>query len=174
MLKTSFSGRNPTLCPNAGTQLSSSMVQPQNPNCLVGPQLLNTMVGSQLLNTMVRPQLLNTMVRPELLNTMVGTQLQLSASMTDNPTTQLHGGELNSLCPNSRGLIVYLHSPQSTPNYLVFQNPPILRTIASGHEVIHTPASFPFWDLLWQLCLSYPLRSSVSCTRCYVPELRAE
>ena len=45
--------------PMAGTQLSSSMVQPQNPNYLVGPQFLNTIVVPQL---------------------------QLSASMADNPT----------------------------------------------------------------------------------------
>ena len=50
--------------PKAGTQLSSSIVQPQNPNCLVELQLLNTIVGSQL---------------------------QLSSSMADNPTVSLHG-----------------------------------------------------------------------------------
>ena len=37
----------------------------------------------------------------------------------------------------------------------------ILRTIASGHDVIHTPASFPIWGLSWQLWLPYPLRTSV-------------
>ena len=44
-------------------------------------------------------QLFNTMVGPELFNTMVGTQLQLSASMAENPTVCLHG-------------------PKSTPNWL--------------------------------------------------------
>ena len=29
-----------------------------------------------------------------------------------------------------------------------FQNPQILRTIFSEHDVIHTPAPFPFWSLL--------------------------
>ena len=38
--------------------------------------------------------------------------------------------------------------------------------IASGHDVIHTPALFSIWGLLWQLWLSYPLRTSVNCTQC--------
>ena len=53
------------------------------------------------------------------------TQLQSSTSMADNPTICLHG-------------------PKSTPNSL-FKNLQILRTIASGHDVIHTPASFFIW-----------------------------
>ena len=43
--------------PMAGTQISSSIVQPQNPNCLIGLQLLNNIVGTQLLTIMVGPQL---------------------------------------------------------------------------------------------------------------------
>ena len=31
----------------------------------------------------------------------------------------------------------------------LFQNPQILRTISSGHDVIHTPVPFPIWGLLW-------------------------
>ena len=73
-------------------------------------------------------------------------QLQLSASMADNPTVCLQG-------------------LKSTPNGLFFQNLQILRTIASGHDVIHTPASFPIWSLLWQLWLSYPLHASINCTQ---------
>ena len=30
----------------------------------------------------------------------------------------------------------------------LFQNPEILRTISSSHDVIHTPAPFPVWGLL--------------------------
>ena len=30
----------------------------------------------------------------------------------------------------------------------LFQNPQILRTISSGHDVIHTPVPFPVWGLL--------------------------
>ena len=47
---------------------------------------------------------------------------------------------------------------------IIFQNPQILRTISSGHDVIHTPASIPVWGLLWQWRLSYPLRTSVNCS----------
>ena len=84
--------------PMPGFQLSFSMIQPQNPNCLVGPQILNIMVGPQL---------------------------QLSA---ENPTVCLHG-------------------PKSTFNWL-FQNLQILRTIASTHDVIYTPALFPIWFVI--------------------------
>ena len=47
--------------------------------------------------------------------------------------------------PNSR-----LNGPISTDS---FQNPQILRTIFSGHDVIDTPASFPVWGLLWQIVI---------------------
>ena len=50
-------------------------------------------------------------------------------------------------------------------NWLFFKYPNS-QPIASGHDVIHTPVSFPIWGLLWQLWLSYPLRSSVDCTQC--------
>ena len=42
-----------------------------------------------------------------------------------------------------------------------FQNPQILRSISSGHDVINTPAPFPVWCLLWQWWLSYPFRTGV-------------
>ena len=48
----------------------------------------------------------------------------------------------------------------------LFQNLQILGTIASGYDVIHTPAPFPIWNLFWQLWLSYPLCASVTCTQC--------
>ena len=56
----------------------------------------------------------------------------------------------------------------STDVLLKFSNS---RPISSGHDVIHTPTSFPVWALLWQLWLSYPLRASVKCTQCYPPEV---
>ena len=49
----------------------------------------------------------------------------------------------------------------SNLNWLFFQNTQILRTISSGYDVIHTPASFHVWGLLWRWWLSYPLRMSV-------------
>ena len=56
--------------PMAGTQLSYSIVQPQNPDCLVGLQLLTIMVGPQL---------------------------QLSAIEANNPTVCLHGPKSTQL-----------------------------------------------------------------------------
>ena len=111
-----------------GPQLLTIMVGPQLLIIMVGPQLLTIMVGPQLLTIMVGPQLLTIMVGPQLLTIMVGPQLHLSAIEADNPTVCLHG-------------------PKSSPNS-VFQNLQILRTIASGHDAIHTPASFSIWGLL--------------------------
>ena len=107
------------------------------PHLVVPSQFLNTIVEPnfspswsepQLLTIMVGPQLLTIMVGPQLLTIMVGPQLKLSASMVDNPTICLHGSRL-------------------TPNSL-FQNLQILRIIASGHDIIHPPATFPIWSLL--------------------------
>ena len=52
-------------------------------------------------------------------------------------------------------------SPKVDSQLTLFQNLQILWTIASGSDVIHTPAPSPIWGLLWQLRLSYPLRTSV-------------
>ena len=46
--------------------------------------------------------------------------------------------------------------PTVNSKLIVSQNLQILRTIASGHDVIHTPATFPICGLLWQLWWSYP------------------
>ena len=51
-------------------------------------------------------------------------------------------------------------------NGCVFFKYPSSQPIASEHDVIHTPVSFSIWGLLWQLWLSYPLRTSVDCTQC--------
>ena len=76
------------------------------------------------------------------------------------PTSHYHGRTPTStVCLNSR-----------EPNCLstwptVNSQLQILRTIASGHDAFHTPASFPIWGLLWQLWSSYPLRASVNCAQ---------
>ena len=101
---------------------------------------------------------------------------QPSASMADNPTVCPHGPKsafqlstpwqrTQSFIPQWQRQNCLLPGPQSTPNWLCFKKLQILRTIASGHNVIHTPAQFPIWGLLWQLWLSYPLRTSVNCTQ---------
>ena len=47
-----------------------------------------------------------------------------------------------------------------------FSKYPNSQPVASRHDVIHTPVSFPIWGLLWHLWLSYPLRANVNCTQC--------
>ena len=86
-------------------------------------------VQSRFLNTIVGPQLLNTMVGPQLLHTMVG--------------TQLYGRELHSL---SQWQKLNCLSARSTVNsqLTLFQNLQILKTIASGHDIIHTPTLFSY------------------------------
>ena len=59
---------------------------------------------------------------------------QLFDSMAESPTTRLNG-------------------PISTPNWLFCQNPQILRTISSGHDFIHTPASFPVWGFIMTMVI---------------------
>ena len=77
-----------------------------------------------------------------------------------NSTLRLNGRIPNSHL-NGRNSNFCLHGPISTFNWLFLQNPQILRTISSGHDVIHTPAPFPVRGLLCQRWLSYPLRVSV-------------
>ena len=58
-----------------------------------------------------------------------------------NWTSRLNGSKLN-----------YIFQ-QSNTQLMFFQNPQILRTITSGHDVIHTPATFSIWGLLWQMVI---------------------
>ena len=49
-----------------------------------------------------------------------------------------------------------LSSKRSNTQLRSFQNLQILRTISTGHDVIHTPVSFPVWGsggLLWQMVI---------------------
>ena len=65
--------------------------------------------------------------------------------------------QLSSLCPNIRNSVLCLNDREliclpawSNVNLqlTLFQNPQILRTISSGHEVIHTPAPYPVWEFI--------------------------
>ena len=83
------------------------------------------------------------------------------------PTSQHHGRNSNSTDCH------WVRQPNCLPTWskvnsrrTLFQNLKILRIIASGYYVIHTPVSFPIWGLLWQLWLSYSLCSSVNFTQC--------
>ena len=127
MLTTSFNSRNPPLL--TGSQLSSSMVQPQN------SQLHCRTPTSQHKGR---------------------NSASYHYGRTPTSTVCLNGRQ-----PNSLSTLFKLNSQLP-----LFQNLQILRTIASGHDVIHTPASFPIWGLLWQLWLSYRLCTSVNCTQC--------
>ena len=116
MLTTSFNGHNPTLCPYA-RNLTIIFHGPTSKSQLPG----RTSISQQHCRT-------------PLPTIMVGSQLQLSASMADNPTVCLHG-------------------PKSTPNWCVFQNLQILRTIASRHDVIHTPCLISYLGFIMTIVI---------------------
>ena len=138
----------------------------------VHPVVFKISVDRDLQNSTVRLQPLNTMVLTQFLKIMVGTQLpnclplrqtnRLSIYMAQSQlsNSRLHGRELNSLCPNGRDKNCLPGWPIVNSQLTLFQSLQILRTIASGHDVIHTTPSFPIWGLLWQLWLSYPLHVS--------------
>ena len=44
-------------------------------------------------------------------------------------------------------------SSSTAQTQLVFQNPQILRTISSEHDVIHTPAPFPVWGFIMTIVI---------------------
>ena len=78
------------------------------------------------------------------------------------PISHHHGRTPNpTVCFNGRQPNYLPTWPKVNFQLTLFQNLQILRAIASEHDVIHTPAQFPIWGLLWQLWLSYPLRVSV-------------
>ena len=78
-----------------------------------------------------------------------------------NSTVCLNGRNPNYTTPWSE--LKFL-TPWSELNWIFFKNPPNTQPISSGHDIIHTPAPFPVWCLLWPWWLSYPLRASVNCT----------
>ena len=45
---------------------------------------------------------------------------------------------------------LWLHGPISTDS---FQNPQILRTFSSGHDIIHIPAPFPLWGFIMTMVI---------------------
>ena len=103
--------------------------------------------------TSVGRDLQNSIVRLQLLNTMVLTQLQLSTWPKSTPNRI---GP--SRVPNSTRL-------QSCTQLTCLSKYPNSHPMASRHDVIHAPVSFPIWGLLWKLWLSYPLRASVNCAQ---------
>ncbi len=60
-----------------------------------------------------------------------------------------------------------LARPRVKSQLTAFSKSPNSQPIASRHNVIHTPVTFPTWVfLLWHLWLSHPSRTSVNCTQC--------
>ena len=86
-------------------------------------------------------------VQSQLLNTVVGAQLQLSASMADNP----------NLC---------LHSPKSSLSKSSNSQDHRFRAWCHSHS-----SPFSIRGLLWLLWFSYPLCACINCTQCYASEL---
>ena len=83
------------------------------------------------------------------------------------PTSQQHGRNSTSIvCLNGRQPNCLFTWPKVNLPTSSFSKSPNSQPIASGHDVIHTPATFPIWGLLWQLWLSYPLCANVNCTQC--------
>ena len=48
---------------------------------------------------------------------------------------------------------LWLHGPTSTSQLTLFQNFQILRTISSGQDIIHTPASFSVWCFIMTMVI---------------------
>ena len=79
-------------------------------------------------------------------------------------------GPISTLCLNGRNSTVCLHGPISTNS---FQNPQILRTISSGHDVIHTPAPFPAWGFIMTMVIVISfVHKHKTAPNDYAPELK--
>ena len=80
-----------------------------------------------------------------------------AAAMSENSTVCLHGpmSTFNSMVG------FQLLNTMVGPQLACFLKSSNSEPTSSGHDVIHTPASFSVWGLLWQWWLSYPLHASV-------------
>ena len=137
------------------------MVQSQ---CLNWPQLLNIIVGRNFSLWWSDPNINCLPLRQttQLSAYMAQSQLPTSQHHGRTPTSSHHGrNSTSTVCLNGRQPNYLPTSSTVNSQLTLFQNLQILRIIASGHDIIHTPASFPILGLLWPLWLSYPLRTSV-------------
>ena len=66
-----------------------------------------------------------------------------------NPTTYFNGQNptLASMAETQ------LSAPMVKSQLTLFQNPQILRTISSGHDVIHPPTPFPVWGFIMTMVI---------------------
>ena len=63
-------------------------------------------------------------------------------------------------------------TPMVQSQLTLFQNPQILRTISSRHDVIHTPASFPVWGFIMTMVIVISFAYECKTTpNDYAPEL---
>ena len=155
MLTTSFNSRNPSLCPNG-----------RNSTIIFHGPTSKAQLPGRTSNSQHHGQNSTLWQRTLFSAPMAETQLSSCLAHSQLPTS--------TVCLNGRQPNCLPTWPKVNFQLPLFQNLQILRTIASRHDVIHTPASLPIWGLLWQLWLSYPLCTSVNCTQCYAPELRAK
>ena len=81
-----------------------------------------------------------------------------------NSTLRLNGRTPNSQL-NSRISTICLHGSISTSNWHFFQNPQILITLSSRHDVIHTPAPFPVWGFIMTYIVYYDIYCHILCVR---------
>ena len=151
-------GRTPLLTIMVAPHFSTSWSDPTSHHHGRTP-LLNTMVGPHfsLLNTMVGPHFSPSWLHPTsqhhgrtpLLTIMVGPHFSPSWS---DPTSQHHGRTLTSTVSlNGRQPSCLSTWPKVNSQLPCFSKSSNSHPISSGHDVIHTPASFPIWGLLWQL-----------------------
>ena len=78
--------------------------------------------------------------------------------------SQLHGRELNSLCPKAETKSSYM-ARSHLPTNVFFKIPKFSAHRFQAWRHSHS-SPFPIWGLLWQLWLSYPLCISINCTQC--------
>ena len=70
-----------------------------------------------------------------------------------NPTTSsMVQIQLDSL-PQWQKLNFLSPWPNLNSQLTLFQNPQILRTISSGHDIIHTPVPFPSWGFIMTMVI---------------------
>ena len=119
-----------------------------------------TILKSLLRHTMltIPKRLAHVVVHSQFLNIIVGPNFSPSWSkpnfncLLQWQTTQLSAYIVHSQLPT----VFFLKSSNSQDH--CFR---AWRHSHSSPDVIHTPALFPIWGLLWQLWLSYPLHASV-------------
>ena len=177
MLTTFFNGQNSNLCPNGRnstivfhSQTSKSQLPGRTPTC---QHLCQTRTCQHRGRTPTCQNHRRTQTSQHHGRT------QTSQHHGWTPTSQQHGRKKNlwqrtpfsapvAEAQLSTGIV---HSELPTDPFSKFSNSQDHRFRAWRHSHSSFVSNLGF---LWQLWLSYPLRTSVNCTLSYAPELRAE